>query len=136
MHPTPLTQDELRAWLRLSLTDGVGNDAARRLLAAFGSPQAVFAQSEAALRQVVTAKQALALLTDPNDAAIVQTIVALGRTLGMAVIAEGVETQAQQRFLFDNGCTMYQGYLFSRPLPAEAFVDFVAAASGAVLEQS
>lgn len=68
------------------------------------------------------------VLTDPNDAAIVQTIVALGRTLGMAVIAEGVETQAQQRFLFDNGCTMYQGYLFSRPLPAEAFVDFVAAA--------
>jgi DNA processing protein len=70
MHPTPLTQDELRAWLRLSLTDGVGNDAARRLLAAFGSPQAVFAQSEAALRQVVTAKQALALLTDPNELAV------------------------------------------------------------------
>ncbi|WP_310644681.1 DNA-processing protein DprA [Limnohabitans sp.] len=65
-----MTQDELRAWLRLSLTDGVGNDAARRLLAAFGSPQAVFAQSEAALCQVVTAKQALALLTDPNELAV------------------------------------------------------------------
>jgi DNA processing protein len=70
MHPTPLTKDELRAWLRLSLSDGVGNDAARRLLAAFGSPQAVFAQSEAALRQVVTAKQASALLSEPNELAV------------------------------------------------------------------
>jgi DNA processing protein len=70
MHPTPLTKDELRAWLRLSLSDGVGNDAARRLLAAFGSPQAVFAQSEAALRQVVTTKQALSLLSEPNELAV------------------------------------------------------------------
>jgi DNA processing protein len=70
MPSTPLTKDELRAWLRLSLSDGVGNDAARRLLAAFGSPQAVFAQSEAALRQVVTAKQAVALLTEPNELAV------------------------------------------------------------------
>jgi DNA processing protein len=52
------------------LSDGVGNDAARRLLAAFGSPQAVFAQSEAALRQLVTAKQALALLSEPNELAV------------------------------------------------------------------
>jgi DNA processing protein len=70
MPSTPLTKDELRAWLRLSLSDGVGNDAARRLLAAFGSPQAVFAQSEAALRQVVTAKQALSLLNEPNELAV------------------------------------------------------------------
>lgn len=70
MPPTPLTKDELRAWLRLSLSDGVGNDAARRLLAAFGSPQAVFAQSEAALRQVVTVRQALALMSEPNELAV------------------------------------------------------------------
>jgi DNA processing protein len=70
MPSTPLTKDELRAWLRLSLSDGVGNDAARRLLAAFGSPQAVFTQSEAALRQVVTAKQTLALLSEPNELAV------------------------------------------------------------------
>jgi len=67
MHPTSLTKEELRAWLRLSLSDGVGNDAARRLLTAFGSPQAVFVQSEVALRQVVTARQALALLSEPNE---------------------------------------------------------------------
>lgn len=70
MPPTPLTKDELRAWLRLSLSDGVGNDAARRLLSAFGSPQAVFAQSEAALRQVVTVRQALALMSEPNELAV------------------------------------------------------------------
>ena len=58
---------ELRAWLRLSLTNGVGNDAARRLLACFGSPQAIFAQPEAALSQVVTPKQAQALLQVPNE---------------------------------------------------------------------
>jgi DNA processing protein len=70
MPSTPLTKDELRAWLRLSLSDGVGNDATRRLLAAFGSPQAVFSQSEAALRQIVTVKQTLALMTEPNELAV------------------------------------------------------------------
>lgn len=61
---------ELRAWLRLSLTDGVGNDAARRLLACFGSPQAIFAQPEAALLQVVTPKQAQALRQAPTELAL------------------------------------------------------------------
>jgi DNA processing protein len=61
---------ELRAWLRLSLTDGVGNEAARRLLACFGSPQAIFAQTEAALAQVVTAKQTQALLHTPQEWAV------------------------------------------------------------------
>ena len=44
---------ELEAWLRLTMTDGVGNGTARRLLAAFGAPEAIFAQPEAALSQVV-----------------------------------------------------------------------------------
>ena len=65
-----MDKDELRAWLRLSLTDGVGNEAARRLLACFGSPQAVFEQSEAALSQVLSPKQAQALLTVPNELAV------------------------------------------------------------------
>jgi DNA processing protein len=65
-----MDKDELRAWLRLSLTDGVGNDAARKLLACFGSPQAVFEQSEAALAQVVTPKQAQALVNVPNELAV------------------------------------------------------------------
>jgi DNA processing protein len=65
-----MDKNELRAWLRLSLTDGVGNDAARRLLACFGSPQAVFEQTEAALRQVATPEQAQTLLKVPNELAV------------------------------------------------------------------
>ena len=65
-----MDKDELRAWLRLSLTDGVGNEAARRLLACFGHPQAVFEQTQAALCQVVTALQAHALMVPPNELAV------------------------------------------------------------------
>ncbi len=65
-----MDKNELHGWLRLSLSEGIGNDAARRLLACFGSPQAVFEQSEASLRQVVTAKQAHALLNEPNELAV------------------------------------------------------------------
>jgi DNA processing protein len=65
-----MDKDELRAWLRLSMTDGVGNDAARILLACFGSPQAVFEQTEAALCQVVSPKQAQALMALPNELAV------------------------------------------------------------------
>lgn len=69
-----MDHQELSAWLRLSLTPGVGNHAARRLLAAFGMPQAVFAQSEAALAQVVGPAQAQALCTPPPTwQALVQT---------------------------------------------------------------
>jgi diguanylate cyclase (GGDEF)-like protein/PAS domain S-box-containing protein len=58
---------------------------------------------------------------DPNDAAIVQTIITMGNTLGMNVIAEGVETQEQLDFLRKHGCNTYQGYLFSRPVPLADF---------------
>jgi len=58
---------------------------------------------------------------DPNDAAIVQTIITMGNTLGMNVIAEGVETQEQLDFLRQHGCKTYQGYLFSRPVPLAEF---------------
>lgn len=50
---------------------------------------------------------------------IARTIIAMGIGLGMNVIAEGVETIAQQKFLEASGCLFYQGYLFSRPLPIE-----------------
>lgn len=60
------------------------------------------------------------LLTDPNDAAIAQTIVALAGSMNLKVIAEGVETEAQRRRLHELGCNIYQGYLFGKPVPAEA----------------
>jgi EAL domain-containing protein (putative c-di-GMP-specific phosphodiesterase class I) len=61
------------------------------------------------------------ILTDPNDVAIARTIVALARSLGLSVIAEGVETEAQRELLASSGCHAYQGYLFARPLPTAAF---------------
>lgn len=61
-----MERDALAGWLRLSLTPGVGNGAARRLLAAFGLPEAVFAQSLTALEQVVSAAQAHALHAEPE----------------------------------------------------------------------
>lgn len=58
---------------------------------------------------------------DPNDAAIVRAILAMSHTLGLSVIAEGVETPAQRAFLFEHGCTQYQGYLFGKPIPGNDF---------------
>jgi diguanylate cyclase (GGDEF)-like protein/PAS domain S-box-containing protein len=65
------------------------------------------------------------ILTDSNDAAIARTVIALGRSLGLEVIAEGVESLAQRDYLHSIECHAYQGYWFSRPLalaPFEAFV--------------
>jgi EAL domain-containing protein (putative c-di-GMP-specific phosphodiesterase class I) len=67
------------------------------------------------------------VLVDANDAAIARTIVALGNSLGLAVIAEGVETTEQRDFLLANECRAYQGYLFSKPLPIAAFEVYVRA---------
>jgi EAL domain-containing protein (putative c-di-GMP-specific phosphodiesterase class I) len=69
------------------------------------------------------------VLTDPNDAAIARTVVALGQTLGLEVMAEGVETLRQQQFLSEIGCHCFQGYLISRPLPAPEFDAFLTAYS-------
>ncbi len=65
------------------------------------------------------------VLIDSHDAAIVRTVVALGQSLGLAVLAEGVETEGQRQFLLEHGCDLYQGYLFSPALPIAAFNSFV-----------
>ncbi len=59
--------------------------------------------------------------TDPSDAAIVQTIIAMAETLGLKVIAEGVETEAQREFLELRGCPAFQGHLFGEAIPVEQF---------------
>ncbi|MDD5335529.1 MAG: EAL domain-containing protein [Rhodoferax sp.] len=61
------------------------------------------------------------ITNDPNDAAIVQTIIAMTQALGLKVIAEGVETEAQRDFLLRHGCQAFQGYLFARPVPIGEF---------------
>jgi diguanylate cyclase (GGDEF)-like protein/PAS domain S-box-containing protein len=61
------------------------------------------------------------ILINPNDAAIAKMVVALADSLGLTVIPEGVETQAQRDFLLSLGCHHFQGYLFSRALPVQEF---------------
>jgi EAL domain-containing protein (putative c-di-GMP-specific phosphodiesterase class I) len=61
------------------------------------------------------------VLSEPSDATLVRTIVALAVEFGLKVIAEGVETPAQRRFLEDTGCHDYQGFLFGRPVPVDVF---------------
>jgi EAL domain-containing protein (putative c-di-GMP-specific phosphodiesterase class I) len=71
------------------------------------------------------------VLNNPHDASIAKTIVALGLNLGLTVIAEGVETEAQRDYLAQSGCGLFQGYWFSRALPVDAFRAFVRAAAEA-----
>jgi EAL domain-containing protein (putative c-di-GMP-specific phosphodiesterase class I) len=71
------------------------------------------------------------ILTDNNDAAIAGTIIGLCRSLGLQVIAEGVETEEQRVFLARQGCHRYQGYLFCRPLPIGQLESFIDATEGA-----
>ena len=59
------------------------------------------------------------VLTDPNDAAIAQTVLALAGSLGLEAVAEGVETEGQLAFLLQSGCRLFQGYLFGKPVPIE-----------------
>jgi PAS domain S-box-containing protein len=66
------------------------------------------------------------VLSDPNAATIAHAVVTLGQSLGLAVIAEGVETEAQRDFLARHNCDAFQGYLFSPAIPVDQFDAFIA----------
>ena len=57
---------------------------------------------------------------DPDDRALVRAVLGMARALGVGVVAEGVETVAQREWLLSHGCTLQQGYLYARPMPADA----------------
>ncbi len=63
--------------------------------------------------------------TDPNDESIAKAVIALGHSLQMRIVAEGIETPEQRALLFQHGCDLAQGYLFSRPVTAEAFAQLL-----------
>lgn len=65
------------------------------------------------------------LQTEHSSVVIAQTIIALGRSMGMSVTAEGIETEEQRRILADLGCNLYQGYFLGRPMPLDDFHAFV-----------
>ena len=67
--------------------------------------------------------------TDPDDAAISSAVIAMAHSLELSVVAEGVETEEQLRFLSNHNCDQLQGFLLSRPLPPEAFQAFLAQVS-------
>ena len=70
------------------------------------------------------------LTESPKDGAIVRSTVALGHALGLTVVAEGVETAADQSWLQAADCDIAQGYFIARPMPAEAFAAWVSSWSG------
>lgn len=65
------------------------------------------------------------IIEDQSDAQLVETIILMAHNLGITVVAEGVETEAQLEWLKSRGCEQIQGFFFSRPLSAEAFIEFV-----------
>lgn len=99
-----MERDELAGWLRLTLTPGVGNESARKLLASFGLPHSIFSQSLGALTQVVSAEQALALRTEPTElAALLETT--------WAWLQQADVTSGAQRWIVTLGDPVYPAAL-------------------------
>ncbi len=73
---------------------------------------------------------------EAGDEAIVRTIIALANNLGLKVVAEGVETESQYRFVRDNGCDTVQGFLFSRPVPGSEIAKMLNQLSRVIHESS
>jgi len=65
------------------------------------------------------------ILDDEHSKAIAQSVIALAGALNLGIIAEGVELEGQKTLLKDMGCSAYQGFLFSRPIPLEEFIAFI-----------
>ena len=68
----------------------------------------------------------LGMASDPDDAAVVRSIIELARALGLRVVAEGVEDDRTRHMLLDAGCEVAQGWLFARPMPADELVGWLA----------
>ena len=66
------------------------------------------------------------MTSDSSDASIISTIIAMGRSLSLRVVAEGVEKETQLELLRGQGCHLIQGYLIGRPLPVAEFASFAA----------
>lgn len=65
------------------------------------------------------------LAENAEDQAITEAIIAMGKSLSLTVVAEGVETQEQQSFLSDHACDAMQGFYFSKPIPQDEFAGFL-----------
>jgi len=65
------------------------------------------------------------IITDFSDVNLVETMIIMAEHLGLEVVAEGVETEEQLRFLLGKGCRLFQGYHFSRPQPEKDFEELL-----------
>lgn len=72
------------------------------------------------------------LAADSKNASIAKAIITLARELGLNVIAEGVETEGERNLLLEQGCSNFQGYLYSRPLPIAQFENYLHERNGAL----